>query len=58
VEFEPLDNCPFGAVRDGGLFCVEMVGPVGVGALKGEVVAMELDRPEIEGVFLFQLSWW
>ena len=51
-EFEQLDDCPFGAVRDGDLVCVKMVGPVGV--LKGEV-AMELDPPEMEGVFL--LSW-
>jgi len=56
-EFELLDDCPFGAVRDGDLVCVKMVGP-GVGALKGGV-AMELDPPEIEGLFfvLFQLSW-
>ena len=47
-EFELLDDCPFGAVRDGDLVCVKMVG-----ALKGEV-AMELDPPEIEGVFLFR----
>ena len=52
-DFELLDDCPFGAVRDGDLVCVKMVGPVGV--LKGEV-AMELDPPEMEGVFL--LSWW
>ena len=59
-EFELLDDCPFGAVRDGDLVCVKMVGPVGVGAVKGGEVAMELDPPEIEGLFfvLLQLSWW
>ena len=51
-DFELLDDCPFGAVRDGDLVCVKMVG-----ALKGEV-AMELDPPENEGVFLFKLFWW
>ena len=30
-EFELLDDFPFGAVRDGDLVCVEMVGPVGWG---------------------------
>jgi hypothetical protein len=42
-EFELLDDCPFGAVRDGDLVCVKMVSDV-VG------LAMDLD----EGVFLFQ----
>jgi len=50
-EFELLDDCMFGAMRDGDLVCVKMVGPVGVGALKGGKVAMELDPPETEGVF-------
>ena len=28
-EFELLDDCPFGAVRDGDLVCVKTVGPGG-----------------------------
>jgi len=55
-EFELLDDCLFGAMRDGELVCVKMVGPVGVGALKEGEVAMELDPPETEGVFFY--SWW
>jgi hypothetical protein len=34
------------------------VSPVEVDSVKGGEMVMELDPPEIEGVFLLKLSWW